>query len=72
MLGAGFGNWMGYALGVYAGETFLHRYGEVFALGKTEQKILRKKIEQNGPIFIILGKFHNFTRAFVPFLAGTF
>ena len=42
----------------------------MFALGKTEQKILTKRIEKNGAAFIIFGKFHNFTRAFVPFLAG--
>lgn len=47
-------------------------YGDVFALGKTEQKILSKRIRENGAVFIIFGKFHNFTRAFVPFLAGSF
>lgn len=52
------------------GESFLASYGELFALGKTERRILSKRIEKNGASFIIFGKFHNFTRAFVPFLAG--
>jgi membrane-associated protein len=32
---------------------------------------LEPKIKKNGAWFIILGKFHNFTRAFVPFIAAT-
>jgi membrane protein DedA with SNARE-associated domain len=32
---------------------------------------LGPKIKKNGAWFIILGKFHNFTRAFVPFIAAT-
>jgi len=71
-IGAIFGNWVGYILGVRYGLVFLETYGDVFALGKTEQKILAKRIDQNGAAFIILGKFHNFTRAFVPFLSGAF
>jgi len=54
------------------GVKFLNTYGDLFALGKTEQKILAKRMQKNGASFIILGKFHNFTRAFVPFLAGAF
>lgn len=32
---------------------------------------MEPKIKKNGAWFIILGKFHNFTRAFVPFIAAT-
>lgn len=63
---------MGYRIGVKYGLEFLKNYGDAFALGKTEQKILSKRIRENGAVFIVFGKFHNFTRAFVPFLAGTF
>lgn len=71
-IGAILGNWVGYLLGVRYGRVFLDTYGDVFALGRTEQKILAKKIDQNGAAFIIFGKFHNFTRAFIPFLSGAF
>jgi membrane protein DedA with SNARE-associated domain len=71
-LGASVGNWLGYIIGVRYGKYYLSKYGHIFSLGITEQKILKPKIEKNGAWFIILGKFHNFTRAFVPFLAGTF
>ncbi len=71
-IGAILWNWVGYWLGVKYGLRFLDTYGDVFALGKTEQKILSKRIRENGAVFIIFGKFHNFTRAFVPFLAGSF
>ncbi len=70
-IGAMLGNWVGFWLGKRYGKEFLHTYGNVFALGITEQKILAKRIESNGAAFIILWKFHNFTRAFVPFLTGS-
>ena len=34
-------------------------------------KILDRQIEKNGAWYIMLWKFHNLTRAFVPFLAGS-
>lgn len=71
-IGAILWNWFGFVLGVKYGCIFLKNYGDVFALGKTEQKILAKQMQQNGAAFIIFWKFHNFTRAFVPFLAGAF
>ncbi|HRI35894.1 MAG TPA: hypothetical protein PK765_02235 [bacterium] len=48
----------------------MDRYGEWFALGKAERTRLDAGIKQNGAWFVILGKFHNLSRAFVPFLAG--
>ena len=71
ILGAVIGNWVGYALGVRYGEAFFRNYGMTFGIGKTEQRILAGQITKNGAIFVILGKFHNLTRAFVPFLAGS-
>ena len=53
------------------GKHFLSRYGATFSLGKAERDILEPKIQKNGALFIILGKFHNFTRSFVPLLAGS-
>jgi len=52
-------------------EKFFKEYWDWFWLGKTELKIIKKQIDKNGPWFIIFGKFHNFTRAFVPFIAGS-
>lgn len=40
-------------------------------LGRTETRRLRVQIQKNGAWFIILGKFHNFARAFIPFIAGS-
>ncbi len=71
-IGAILWNWISYMLGARYGLEFLKNYGDTFALGKTEQKILSKQIQKNGAVFIILWKFHSFTRAFVPFLAGAF
>ncbi|MDD2566010.1 MAG: DedA family protein [Candidatus Gracilibacteria bacterium] len=71
IIGAIIGNYIGYILGVKYGDKFFKNYGEWFGLGKTELKILKNQIQKNGAIFIIFGKFHNFTRAFVPFIAGS-
>lgn len=63
------GNYIGYILWVKYWESFFKNYWEWFWLGKTELKILKKQIQKNWAFFIIFGKFHNFTRAFVPFIA---
>lgn len=63
------GNYAGYFLWVRYWDIFFKKYGDYFWIWKTELKILKKQIEKNGPYFIIFGKFHNFTRAFVPFIA---
>lgn len=70
-LGAIFGNFIGYALGKRYGKAFFKEYGDAFGLGRTELKYLERQIAKNGPAFIILGKFHNMTRAFIPFVAGS-
>ncbi|EKE29636.1 MAG: hypothetical protein ACD_2C00131G0006 [uncultured bacterium (gcode 4)] len=69
ILGAIIGNYAGYWLWIKYWEKFFREYWDWFWLGKTELKILKKQIDKNWPWFIILGKFHNFTRAFVPFIA---
>jgi len=69
-IGAIIGNFIGYFLGVYFGAGFLANYGNSFGLGKTELRYLEKQTEKNGAYFVIFGKFHNFTRAFIPFIAG--
>lgn len=71
IVGAMIGNALGYFLGKWYGEDFLLKYGDWFGLGRTELKYLGKQIEKNGAWFIIFGKFHGFTRSFVPFIAGS-
>lgn len=69
-IGAMIGNYLGYWIGKWYGHEIIERYGDYIWLGKTEQNILSKQIEKNGFWYIVLGKFHNFTRSFVPFIAG--
>lgn len=71
IIGALIGNAIGYFLGKWYGYVFLEQYGDWFGLGRTETKYLQKQIEKNGAWFIIFGKFHGFTRAFIPFIAGS-
>lgn len=70
-VGAVIGNFVGFWLGRKYGKAFFVRYGDVFGLGRTELRYLEKQVRKNGPAFVILGKFHNMTRAFVPFIAGS-
>ncbi|MDD3302221.1 MAG: DedA family protein [Candidatus Gracilibacteria bacterium] len=70
-IGAIISNYIGYVLGVYYGDTFFKKYGNWFGIGLTEVKYLKKGIKKWGPAGITLGKFHNLTRAFLPFIAGS-
>ncbi|PIE85030.1 hypothetical protein CSA08_04280 [Candidatus Gracilibacteria bacterium] len=70
-IGAIISNGIGYILGRYYGEGFFKKYGLWFGIGETEVKYLKKGIKKWGASGIILGKFHNLARAFVPFIAGT-
>lgn len=71
VLGAMLGNYIGYWIGKYSGKELIEKYGDWFGIGATEEKILREQIGKNGFWYIVLGKFHNFTRAFIPFIAGS-
>ncbi len=62
-------NYIWYLLWKMFWEKFFINYWEWFWLWDTELKILKKQIEKNWAFFIILWKFHNFTRSFVPFIA---
>jgi membrane protein DedA with SNARE-associated domain len=69
-LGAMIGNYLGYWIGKWYGTELIEKYGDWFWVGRTEAAILHRQLEKNGFWYIVLGKFHNFTRAFVPFIAG--
>lgn len=64
-------NSIGYFLGKVYGKDFFREYGMWFGIGETEVKYLEKWIKKWGPVGIILWKFHNVARAFVPFIAGS-
>lgn len=70
VLGAMIGNYIGYWIGKYYGKDLIAKYGDWFGIGTTEAKILERQIKKNGFWYIVLGKFHNLTRSFVPFIAG--
>ncbi|MDD4151946.1 MAG: DedA family protein [Candidatus Gracilibacteria bacterium] len=70
-IGAILGNEAGFLLVKNYGEKFLNKYGDYFGIGKTESKYLRSWVEKYGSFAVILAKFHNVARAFMPFvLAG--
>ncbi len=71
IIGAMLGNYLGYWIGKYYGKELIEKYGDWFGIGTTEEKILHRQITRNGFWYIILGKFHNFTRSFIPFMAGS-
>lgn len=64
-------NYIGYFLGIYYWERFVKKYGIWFWIGQTEVRYLEKWVKKWGAWGIILWKFHNLTRAFVPFIAGS-
>lgn len=65
------GNYIGFLLGVKYWDDFFKKYWDWFWLWKTELKIIKKQIQKNWFWFIVFGKFHNLTRAFIPFIAGS-
>lgn len=69
-VGAMIGNFVGFWLGQKYGQKIIENYGEWIGIGKTEQKIMESQIAKNGFWYIVLGKFHEALRTFVPFIAG--
>jgi membrane protein DedA with SNARE-associated domain len=70
-LGVYVGHQIGYWLGEKYGISLIDEYGPSIGFGKTEVKYLEDQILKRGGVFMILGTFHNITRAFVPFIAGS-
>lgn len=68
-LGAIISNYIGYFLWKYYWETFFKKYGLWFGIWETEVNYLKKWIKKWWPWGIIIGKFHNVARAFIPFIA---
>lgn len=62
-------NYLWYLLWKIYWDTFFKKYWNWFWIWTTEVKYLKKWIKKWWPIWIIFGKFHNVTRAFLPFIA---
>jgi len=69
ILWAMLGNYIWFLLWIKYWDSFFKKYWDRFWLWKTELRMIKKQIEKNGFWFIVLGKFHNLTRAFIPFIA---
>jgi len=69
ILWAMLGNYVGFLLGIQYWDIFFKKYWDWFWLWKTELKFIKKQIAKNWFWFIVLGKFHNLTRSFIPFIA---
>jgi len=64
-------NYIWYLLGIYYWEKFFKKYGIWFGIWQTEVKYLKKWVKKWWAWWIIVWKFHNLMRAFVPFIAGS-
>jgi len=62
-------NYIWYVLWKYYGDDFFRKYWNWFGIWLTEVKYLKKGIDKWWPLWIIIGKFHPMTRAFLPFIA---
>jgi len=62
-------NYLWYILWIYFWESFFKKYGLWIGIWETEVKYLKKWIEKWWAWWIIIWKFHNIARAFVPFIA---
>lgn len=64
-------NFFWYFLWRNHGEKFLRRYGLWIGFGTTEAAYLKSKVHTWWPWGVIFWKFHNGTRALLPFVAGS-
>ena len=62
-------NYAGYLLWKYYWKDFFKQYGMWFGIWETEVKYLEKWTKKWGAWWVILAKFHNLARAFIPFIA---
>lgn len=64
-------NYIWYFLWIYYWNSFFEKYWDWFWMGKTEVKYMSSWIKKHWWWMIVVGKFHNLARAFVPFIAGS-
>jgi membrane protein DedA with SNARE-associated domain len=63
------GNYVWYVLWVFYWEKFFIKYWDWVGIWMTELKYMKKWIHKHGWWMIVVWKFHNMLRAFVPFIA---
>ena len=68
-VGALIWNYVWYLLGKYYWKDFFKQYGMWFGIGETEVRYLERWTKKWWAWGVILAKFHNLARAFVPFIA---
>ena len=64
-------NYVWYKMWIHYGESFFDKYWAWIGVMKTDIKYIKKWIDSHGWLFVVLWKFHNMFRAFVPFIAGS-
>lgn len=64
-------NGIWYLLGKHYGEGFFKNYGMWVGIQETELKYMKKSVNTWGPGGIVLSKFHQHFRTFMPFIAGS-
>ena len=67
--GALLGNYVWYILWRYRWDKFFDKYGYWIGIGKTEVNYMKKWITKHWWWVVAVGKFHNMTRSFIPFIA---
>lgn len=70
-LGAVIGDYLGYVAGRRGGRDMILRFGERFGLKPQHLDHAHTVLERNPFVAIILGRFNNLTRAFIPYAAGS-
>ena len=70
-LGAILWNYVWYKMWVAYWDSFFDKYWPWIWVMKTDIKYIKKWIDKHWWLFVILWKFHNMFRAFVPFIAGS-
>ena len=62
-------NYFWYLLGKYYWDDFFRKYWDWMGIWETELKYMKKWIKKHWWWMIVVGKFHNVSRCFVPFIA---
>lgn len=62
-------NYVWYLLGIKYWDKFFLKYWNLIWIWQTDVKYIKKWIDKYGWAFVVLGKFHNLLRTFVPFIA---
>ena len=70
-IGSIIGDSIAFEMGKRWGNKFLKKYGKYILIDDKKNKKIKKLIKENLGKTIFIGRYHNGTRAFVPFIAGS-